>query len=140
MHASCNSVDRRTNMARLKVQDQKMENQIRSKAIVRSVFSLSRALFRKKCGAIPHIRTNTARLNSHDTHSDRMTWANRCASKQDCMSITSWQYLTLCDSSAPHKNIFLFFHLFPACCYVAKICPSSCGGPCLWGPMFGRTC
>ena len=50
MHASCNSVDRRTNMARLKVQDQKMENQIRSKAIVRSVFSLSRALFREKCG------------------------------------------------------------------------------------------
>jgi len=35
----------------------------------RAGFRLSRALFRQKCGAPPKY-TNTARLNSHDTHSD----------------------------------------------------------------------
>jgi len=30
--------------------------------------------------------------------------------------------------------VLLLFQLFPACCYVAKICRSSCGGPFLWGP------
>jgi len=39
--------------------------------------------------------------------------------------------LTLYDASAPHKIVFsLLFQLFLACCYVAKICRSSCGGPC----------
>ena len=44
--------------------------------------------------------------------------------------------LTLYDASAPHKknHFLLLFQLFPACCYVAKICQSSCGGPFLWGP------
>ena len=40
--------------------------------ISRAGFSLSRAVFRKKCGGsgpFPN-NTNTARLNSHDTHSD----------------------------------------------------------------------
>ena len=33
------------------------------------------------------------------------------------------------DTGTPHKIVFLLFQLFPACCYVAKICWSSCGGP-----------
>ena len=38
--------------------------------------------------------------------------------------------LTLSDASAPHRIVFLLlFQLFPACCYVAEICRSSCGGP-----------
>jgi len=41
--------------------------------------------------------------------------------------------LTLYDASAPRKIVFLL--LFPVCCYAAKICRSSCGGPCLWGPV-----
>jgi len=49
--------------------------------------------------------------------------------------------LTLYDASAPHKIVFLLlFQLFPACCYVAKICWFSCGGPFFVGPLFGRTC
>jgi len=41
----------------------------------------------------------------------------------------------------PHKIIFLvLFQLFPTCCYVAKICRSSCGGPFFVGPLFGGTC
>jgi len=49
--------------------------------------------------------------------------------------------LTLYDASTPHKIVFLLlFQLFPACCYVAKICSSSCGATFLWGSLFGRTC
>ena len=50
-------------------------------------------------------------------------------SKQGCVATLGF---TLYDASAPHKIVFLLlFQLFPACCYVAKICRSLfCGGPC----------
>jgi len=53
--------------------------------------------------------------------------------------MTWWRLLFVC--LRMHKIVFLLlFQLFPACCYVAKICRSYCGGPFLWGPLFGRTC
>jgi len=79
----------------------------------RAGFSLSRALFRKKCvgpspgTVIPIFPEKMATFFGHH-----------------------YRFFSLHSGVAP---------LFLARCYVAKICRSSCGGPFLWGPMFGRT-
>ena len=135
-------------------------------------FSQSRALFRKKCGALANIRIG--RLNSHDTHSNSvviidilLTTRNYYmhtegvefkATKLFKLSDINWifrnntvvqvnkqrQHLTWSRLYDANIVFLLLFQLFPACCYVAKICRSSCeapcGGPVLWRPVFGRTC
>jgi len=94
------------------------EDQQRSLGLPRAGFSLSRALFRKNVGPLPNI------------------WIQPDWIHTTCTG-------TICCHHRHFVNVFLLlglFQLFPACCYVAKICRSSCGGPFLWGPLFGRTC
>ena len=74
------------------------------------------------------------RLTEFTRHAQWVLSSTFCASKL-CVNYND---LTLYDASAPLKIVF--FLLFPACCYVAKICRSSCGAPFCGAQLFGRTC
>jgi len=103
--------------------------------MIRAGFSLSRALFRKNVGPLPNIRIPPDWIHTTRT----VTWANRCASKQGCVSITSRQHLTWhFMTPARHKNRFLIIISgMLLCCKNLQVL---LWGPLFVGPLFGRTC
>ena len=82
----------------------------------RARFTLSGALFRKKCGALHLEKTGDFCFSHHRP--------------------------SACQLPVLLKNCSLlsFTRRLPIISGMQKICRSFCGAPLLWGPLFGRTC
>ena len=81
----------------------------------RAGFSLSRALFRKKFGA----------------SSPSVSYQLFCSVIPINFLLKNWRPFVVTTEAVIHFTRSLECRLlFPACCYVAKICRSSCGVPC----------
>jgi len=105
----------------------------------RAGFSLSRALFRKKCvGPLP---AATNPIFPGKKTGDLFSVITVCQLSLQCRPyLFLWKNLAIFVFLVFFTRSLVCRPLFPACCYVEKICRFSCGGPFLWGPLLGRTC